>query len=126
MKTPFEKATVSRFSSDGRTFVVVDEEILGREVLKSSIKDSDVQKLLPFQTSLGEGSNHIHIRNESAYTVETNSHFIHEGETLCQRAAWTPRIPYVHRQEVPTCPGCLAKAKAIIVQHLLTTEPELS
>ena len=125
MKTPFEKATVSRFSSDGHTFVVIDEEILGREVLRSSIADRDVQKLLPFQTKVGAGDTHYHIVNASAYVVATNAHTIYEGQTLCKRFG-NVYGDALSRSQKPTCPGCLAKAKAIIVHHLLATEPELS
>ena len=122
-KTPLEKATVSRFSYEGQTFIVIDEARLEREVLKGSIADSDVQKLLPFQTKVGVGDTHYHIVNASAYVVETNAHAIYEGQTLCKRFG---NLYSVGMSQRPTCPGCLAKAKAIIVYHLLTTEPELS
>jgi hypothetical protein len=125
MKTPLEKSIVGVVQIHDETIVIIDEDRLNREVLKGSIADETVQKLLPFQTYLSEGTNHIHITNASAYVVETNAHRIVEGETLCARARWTPRIPYVNRREVPTCPGCLAKAKTLIVYHLLATEPEL-
>ena len=124
-KTPLEKATVSRFSYEGQTFIVIDEARLEREVLKGSIADSDVQKLLPFQTKVGAGDTHYHIVNASAYVVETNAHAIYEGQTLCKRFG-NVYGDAVSRYQQPTCPGCLAKAKAIIVHHLLTTEPELS
>jgi hypothetical protein len=131
MKTPLQKAsTVFEIVNpyDGfkpvATVVVIDEERLEREVLKGSIADSAVQKLLPFQTTIEAGSTKYHIVNASAYVVETNSHTIYEGQTLCKRSGERAWPTYRHTQ--PTCPGCLAKAKAIIVQHLLTTEPELS
>jgi hypothetical protein len=105
------------------TIVIIDEDRLNREVLKGSIADLNVQKLLPFQTSIEAGDTHNHIVNASAYVVQTNSHVIYEGQTLCKRFGNAFRT---HRDAAPTCPGCLAKAKAIIVYHLLSTEPELS
>jgi hypothetical protein len=56
--------------------------------------------------------------NASAYTVETNSHYIHEDETLCKRSGGVYRPANAR----PTCPGCLVKAKSIIVNHLLSLE----
>jgi hypothetical protein len=80
--------------------------------------------LLPFQTKIGVGDTYYHIVNASAYVVETNAHAIYEGQTLCKRFGnvYADAARFVQ----PTCPGCLAKAKAIIVYHLLATEPELS
>jgi hypothetical protein len=54
------------------------------------------------------------------YTVETNSHNIHEGETLCKRES-PNHVTYYGEDAVgtPTCPGCLAKGKTIIINHLL-------
>jgi hypothetical protein len=100
------------------TLVIIDADRLEREVLRDSIADADVQKLLPFFTDVSAGDNYFHIVNSSAYTVETNSHQITEGQTLCNRGEG----PGLYATCVtPTCPGCLAKAKAIIVNHLLTT-----
>lgn len=86
------------------------------KVLKSSISDADLQRLLPFQTSLELGSTHVHIVNESAYEVKTQYHSITDGDTLCARAA---RSRGTVTGTAPTCPGCLAKAQGIIVNHLL-------
>lgn len=124
MKTPFEKATkvfnIIEASTEGTsltTVVVLDEDRLEREVLKGSIADSDVQKLLPFHTKRVAGEHYIHIMNESAYVVETNSHAIYEGDTLCKRGGQSFYAGF--KGLTPTCPGCLAKGKAIIVNHLL-------
>lgn len=130
MKTPIEKAstvfTIVDPSTDINqpiaTVVVIDAEKLEREVLKQSISDDDVQRLLPFATSLGLGENFSHIINKSAYTVQTNSHNVTEGDTLCKRGEPTRGMYYGENVfGTPSCPGCLAKAKAIIVNHLLTT-----
>jgi hypothetical protein len=98
------------------TVVIIDADRLEREVLKSSIADEDVQKLLPFNTGVSGGEHFYHIVNRSAYIVETNAHRIYEGETLCKRAGHTGgRYTYTDAD----CPGCLAKGKSIIVNHLL-------
>lgn len=86
------------------------------KVLKSSISDKDLQRLLPFQSSLELGNTHVHIVNESAYEVKTQYHSIGDGDTLCARGA-RPRGTVTGT--APTCPGCLAKAQGIIVNHLL-------
>jgi hypothetical protein len=130
-----EKVTERVIVTEDSIVVVIDGDKLEREVLKGSINDSDVQRLLPFQTSLGRGAQHRHILNASAYTVETNAHFIEEGDTLCKRAAYTPELLGYYlvggaanqngslssqaKRPTATCPGCLAKAKSIIVNHLL-------
>lgn len=132
MKTPLEKATkvvnIIDASVDGTTLttlVIIDADRLEREVRKGSIADIDVQKLLPFQTVLGRGDNYIHIGNASSYAIETNSHVIHEGETLCKRDGGPKWVinhgpaTLLDRGIIATCPGCLAKGKAIIVNHLL-------
>jgi hypothetical protein len=106
----------------GSIVVEIDFDRLERDVLKGLIDDSNVQKLLPFKTDVEAGDTYNHIVNASAYTVETNSHFIHEGGTLCARAGGSFRT---HRDAKPTCPGCLIKAKSIIVEHLIATSPEL-
>lgn len=124
MKTPLEKSIKEVYQIHDEIVVVIDAKRLEREVLKGSIADKNVQKLLPFQTDITSGENYYHIVNASAYKVATNSHFIYEGDTLCRR--YGTNIARTLRGTEPTCPGCLAKAKAIIVQHLLTTEPELS
>jgi hypothetical protein len=128
-KTPVEKATVAEFAivdpsvdllTPVATVVVIDGDKLEREVLKESISDLDVQRLLPFQTRLVMGENHIHIENASAYTVETQYHLISEGDTLCAKQGQTYRT-MTGLVKVATCPGCLAKAKGVIVNHLLNT-----
>jgi hypothetical protein len=93
-----------------------------RDVLKRSIDDASVQKLLPFQTGVEAGYTYNHIVNASAYTVAIDKHRIVEGQTLCARAGGSFRT---HRDAKPTCPGCLAEAKSIIVEHLIATGPEL-
>ncbi len=124
MKTPLEKATttfdvidMTQYGRSVGTLIVIDENRLEREVLKGSIADSDVQKLLPFHTKRVAGEHYIHIMNESAYVVETNSHAIYEGDTLCKRGGHSFYAGF--KGLTPTCPGCLAKGKAIIVNHLL-------
>ena len=97
---------------------VVDMRDAEKRVLMGSIADGDVQRLLPFQTSLGAGKTYVHIVNESAYVITTNHHEIHEGDTICARAAGAD-WQLDQRYTVPTCPGCLAKAKRVIVDHLL-------
>jgi hypothetical protein len=128
MKTPLEKATTVIDIVDASvdlltpiaTLVIVDEARLEREVLKGSIADENVQKLLPFNTVLVAGSNYFHLQNASAYNVETNSHRIYEGDTLCAKVGPVQRLYSSDR--AATCPGCLAKGKAIIVNHLLSLE----
>lgn len=100
---------------------VVDMREAEARVLMGSIADGDVQRLLPFQTSLGAGKTYVHIVNESAYIITTNHHEIHEGDTICARAAGAD-WQLDQRYTVPTCPGCLAKAKRVIVDHLLGGE----
>jgi hypothetical protein len=119
MKTAIEKSVLGAIVTPFTTIVVIDADRLEREVLKGSISDRDVMRLLPFQTSLVGGESHRHIQNDSAYTVETNSHLIREGETLCAKQGETYRLGFSFAERVPTCPGCLAKAKAVIVNHLL-------
>jgi hypothetical protein len=84
--------------------------------LKASVAAEDIQSLLPFQTALELGDTHVHITNLSAYPVATKYHVITFGETLCKRAAM-PRGEV--RRALPTCPGCLAKARGVIVNSLL-------
>ena len=98
---------------------VVDMAAAERRALAGAIADWDVQKLLPFQTSLAAGNNYVHIVNASAYTVETNHHTIEEGDTICYRAGGVKWELSQDSDRVTTCPGCLAKAKRIIVDHLL-------
>jgi hypothetical protein len=117
-KTPVEKATVGVIVTPFETVVVIDGDKLEREVLKESISDLDIQRLLPFQTRLVMGENHIHIENASAYTVETQYHLISEGDTLCAKQGQTYRTT-TGVVKVATCPGCLAKAKGVIVNHLI-------
>jgi hypothetical protein len=120
--TPLEKAVVETgFSSAGKFYVVIDGAKLEREVLKASIKDGDVQKLLPFQTTLGRGNNYTHIVNTSSYDVETNYHVIGEGETICKRHGGEESLWAIGTAVTPLCPGCIAKAKAIIVAHLFNS-----
>ena len=115
MKTPLE--------SIKEVYQIQDEIVVVIDA--NRIDDRDVQKLLPFQTKVGVGDTKYHIVNASAYVVATNAHTIYEGQTLCKRFG-NVYGDAISRYQQPTCPGCLAKAKAIIVQHLLTTEPELS
>jgi hypothetical protein len=130
VKTPIEKATTvfdvvdatNDVAESVGTLVVIDMQRLEREVLIGSIADADVQKLLPFANVIGDGENFRHIINKSAYVVETNSHVIAENETLCKRAGKTWETYYgSDAVSVATCPGCLAKGKAVIVNHLLKT-----
>lgn len=117
-KSPVEKSILGTTEFFGATVVVIDGDKLEREVLKASIADGDVQKLLPFQTKLVVGKNHIHIENASAYTAETNYHSVAYGDTICARQGQTYAAVVA---KVATCPGCLAKAKGLIVNHLLNT-----
>ncbi len=100
--------------------IAIDLGELERRVLAGAIADGDIPKLLPFQTALGKGENHIHLINESAYVVTTNSHVVGEGDTLCARAGGARVFPYVNKSLYPvTCPGCLIKAKNLIVDKAL-------
>jgi hypothetical protein len=109
------KAITGVIQIHDETVVTIDMARLEREVLKGSIADSDVQKLLPFQTSVAVGRTESHIINESFYDVETNYHIIQRGDAICGR--YSPFYRGLGGQ--PTCPGCLAKSKRIIVDHLL-------
>jgi hypothetical protein len=117
-KTPLDKATTVIHLQDA-TVIIIDGDRLEREVLKGSIADGDVQKLLPFKTKRVYGYTFVHIQNESAYTIQTDRHFICEGETLCARDSHGRTYSASVKGLVPTCPGCLAKGKSIIVNHLL-------
>lgn len=75
------------------------------------------------------GDNYVHIVNRSAYTVETNSHLVPEGAALCARkemfrpsADFTIRnnglVIRLDQHKTATCPGCLTKAKTVIVDYL--------
>ena len=55
MKTPLEKSIKEVYQIHDEIVVVIDANRLEREVLKGSIDDRDVQKLLPFQTKVGVG-----------------------------------------------------------------------
>lgn len=99
------------------TVVSVDVEGLVREDIKQHIADDDVRSLLPFLTSVSDGENHFHIRNDSRYDVETKYHVIEQGDTLCGRRGDNS---LTLRCVTPTCPGCIAKAKNIIATHLLS------
>lgn len=130
MKTPLEKASTVIDIVDASvdlltpvaTLVIIDADRLEREGLKQSLADADVLKLLPFKTEVSVGENYFHIVNQSAYAVTTDAHVIREGETLCKRGEgaglFLPDV-LLDANTVPTCPGCLAKAKAVIVNHLL-------
>jgi hypothetical protein len=89
-----EKVTERVIVTEDGIVVVIDGDKLEREVLKGSINDSDVQRLLPFQTSLGRGAHYLHILNASAYTVETNAHFI-EWEPLFPGKASHGDVPWL-------------------------------
>lgn len=100
------------------------------KVLVASVEDENVQAILPFQTSLRKGNTFTHIVNESFYDVQTNYPSIEQGDAICGRggsfdphAAYrirtTPVSVHIDQHTVPTCPGCLAKAKRIVVKHLL-------
>jgi hypothetical protein len=100
----------------GLTAVVIDVEGIIREDIKQSIRSTQLQEYLPFLTSISEGDEHFHIRNDSVYPVSTKYHVIDNGDTLCARGgdnSETLRNGYV------TCPGCIAKAKNIVASHLL-------
>lgn len=85
--------------------------------LKASVAAEDIQKLLPFQSALELGDNYIHITNESAYPVFTKYHTVGLGDTLCKRGQDTNGTV---TGATPTCPGCVAKARGVIVNHLMT------
>ena len=99
------------------TVYVVDMREVERRVLAGLIADEDVQKLLPFKTRRVWGNTYVHIENASLYDVSTNHHTIGEGDTICFRSGETRSAS--RKGLVPTCPGCLAKAKRIIVDHIL-------
>jgi hypothetical protein len=120
----------------GVDVIVVDADTLRAsiksmmfKVLVASVEDENVQAILPFQTSLRKGNRFTHIVNASFYTMK-NVHSIEPGDAICGRggsfdsqAAYrihtTPVSLHIDQHTVPTCPGCLAKSKHIIVEHLL-------
>lgn len=112
MKKSFVQAVDTPFG----TLVTVDAVGIVRESLKARIQDTAVREYLPFLTSVSDGLNHFHIRNDSAYPVDTKYHTIEQGDTLCGRGGDNN---YTVSHVSPTCPGCIAKAKNIIVTHLL-------
>lgn len=93
-------------------------EAYRRQGLKDAIPDSGIREYLPFLTSVSEGSNYFHIRNDSVYPVATKRHTVEQGDTLCMRGGDNTETV---RLVAPTCPGCIAKAKNIVVAHLLST-----
>jgi hypothetical protein len=98
------------------TLVAIDVEGIVREDIKQSIHSTQLQEYLPFLTSISEGDTHFHIRNDSAYPVDTKYYVIENGDTLCARDgdnSQTLRGGFV------TCPGCIAKAKNIVATYLL-------
>jgi len=108
---------------DGVVIRVVDldaiREALARYIfqqLKASVAAEDIQSLLPFQSGLELGDTHVHITNLSAYPVETKYHTITFNDTLCKRGT-EPRGVVTGAE--PTCPGCVAKARGVIVNHLM-------
>jgi hypothetical protein len=101
------------------TVIVIDFDKLERDVLKHSLADGDVQDLLPFHSKRVEGRTYVHIMNNSGYTVETNSHIIRKGETLCAHHRPEELTYAGYKGAEVTCPGCLTKGKAIVVNHLL-------
>lgn len=103
----------------GAVAIAEVSEAIVRESLKRDIRDTDLQALLPFQTSIVAGDTHFHIRNDSKYVVETKYHDIEQGDTLCARAKNNDDVLY---GVYATCPGCIAKAKNVVVTHLLSEE----
>ena len=96
-----------------------DIEKFLRDEVKALVPDTQVRQYLPFLTSVSEGATYFHIRNESAYPVETKAHIIEPGDTLCARGGNNSQtLRFAH----PTCPGCLAKAKNIVATHLMHTD----
>ena len=108
---------------EGIAIAIVDVDALREALakyifqqLKASVAAEDIQSLLPFQSGLELGDTHIHITNESAYPVFTKYHVVGNGDTLCKRG--TDSRGTVSGAE-PTCPGCIAKARGVIVNHLM-------
>jgi hypothetical protein len=108
---------------EGIAIAIVDVDALREALakyifqqLKASVAVEDIQPLLPFQSGLELGNTHVHITNESAYPVSTQYHVIGNGDTLCKRG--TDSRGTVSGAE-PTCPGCVAKARGVIVNHLM-------
>ncbi len=126
-------------------FVVIETENLEAVIaslrkfivttLKATIEDADVIALLPFASAIACGDNHNHIINMSAYPVSTKYHTFTKHEALC--GCWKPSSwvswwkPASTREKTyyrglgaePTCPGCIAKAKGVIVNNLLQRFP---
>lgn len=106
-------------------FVVIDTENLEAVIaslrklivntLKATIEDADVLALLPFASAIACGDNYNHIINLSAYPVTTKYHTITKHQALCGRE----KTYYRGIGAEPTCPGCIAKAKGVIVNNLL-------
>jgi hypothetical protein len=87
-----------------------------RDLLAHALPTERLQAYLPFQTSIRRGTDHIHIVNESVFSVETRYHFIHTNETLCGRRKRS--MADVPRGTAATCPGCTAIAKGVVARHI--------
>lgn len=85
------------------------------DTLKATIEDADVIALLPFATTIACGNTQNHIINMSVYPVSTKYHTITKHQALCGRE----NTFYRGFGAEPTCPGCIAKAKGVIVNNLL-------
>lgn len=83
--------------------------------LKASIAAEDILNLLPFRSAIVFGEHHTHIQNDSAYPVYTKYHVIGRGDTLCAKVGQT----YFPTRVTPSCPGCIAKARGVIVNNLM-------
>lgn len=108
---------------EGIAIAIVDVDALREALakyifqqLKASVAAEDIQSLLPFQSGLELGDTYIHVTNESAYPVFTKYHVVGNGDTLCKRG--TDSRGTVSGAE-PTCPGCVAKARGVIVNNLM-------
>lgn len=119
------KDAITSLDSQPVVIIVVDVEAIERRLIAKSIADEDVIGLLPYQAAVGAGDNYFHIVNKSLYEVTTNAHVIPYDETLCARGINTGRgrngfdaVGVGKFALIPTCPGCLAKAKNQIAYHL--------
>lgn len=101
--------------------VVIDMYSIEHDIIKSVIRDEEIQAFLPFKSEIVAGENYFHIINDSGYIVETKHHFIPKGATICARGTGKADSPVLGplRGVIPTCPGCVAKSKNIIATHVL-------
>jgi hypothetical protein len=86
------------------------------DLIKRTMPADRLTAYLPFNTVLRRGDNHVHIVNDSVYTVDTQHHTIFEGMSLCARHRRFTKPLRI--EDEATCPGCTSLAKGIIARSL--------